>query len=209
MNTPGTTSATIAALRRLQHTAPARAPVASERCELCAQPLEERHEHLLEMETRRLACACTACALLFDVSNGAALTWRRLPRDARFLPHLNLDTAEWAGLAIPIQLAFIFTNSLSGAITATYPSPAGAVRADIDSATWRHLGAHHPEIAALGADVEALLIDRMSTPHACYIIPLDAAYRLVGLVRQAWSGFGGGPEVRRAVAAFTAELGYA
>lgn len=201
------TSATLAALRHLQQSPPTAGAVPAEvRCELCALPLDERHEHLLALDTRRLACACTACALLFEARPAGAQPWRRLPRDGRYLPHLHLDPAEWASLAIPIQLAFISINTLTGAITAAYPSPAGAVAADIDAGTWAALARDHAELATLAGDVEALLIDRMSTPQACYIVPLDAAYRLVGLVRQAWSGLSGGPIVRRVVAAFTSEL---
>jgi hypothetical protein len=35
-------------------------------CEPCGQPLAKDHEHLLDLDARRLTCACAACALLFD-----------------------------------------------------------------------------------------------------------------------------------------------
>lgn len=203
------TSGAIAALRRLQPPPAAAPPVAApepERCELCAQPLAERHEHLLDLKTRRLACACTGCALLFETGGRTRQAWKRLPRDARHLASLQLSGAEWASLGIPIELAFVSFNSACGEWVAAYPSPAGVVTAEIDAEAWAALATAHRELAALAPDIEALLIDRMSQPRGCYIVPLDYGYRLAGLVRQAWSGFSGGPGVKATVATFTAEL---
>ncbi|HEY7837605.1 MAG TPA: DUF5947 family protein [Terriglobales bacterium] len=209
----------ITALQRLlppAAVAPPPRPQADDRCELCAQPLAERHEHLLDLDSRRIGCACTGCALLFDNSwrgpqHGGAgpvrQNWRRLPRDRTYLPGLTLAGAEWASLGIPIQLAFISTisptNTRPSAVTAAYPSPAGAVTAEIDPDVWAAIVNAHPELRSLTADLEALLIDRMSDPRGCYIIPLDDGYRLTGLIRQAWTGFTGGAEVKRRLAAFT------
>ena len=36
-----------------------------EHCELCSAELALEHGHLIELESRRLVCACDACALLF------------------------------------------------------------------------------------------------------------------------------------------------
>jgi len=215
----------IAALRRLLPpvaVSPPPRPQAGDRCELCAQPLAERHEHLLDLDSRRIVCACTGCALLFEnegrgPQRGSAArpagagpvqqNWRRLPRDRKYLPGLALAGAEWASLGIPIQLAFISTNSPTksrpGAVIAAFPSPAGAVTAEIDPGVWAAIVNEHPELRSLTADLEALLIDRMSDPRGCYIIPLDDGYRLTGLIRQAWTGFTGGAEVKRQLGEFT------
>jgi len=196
------THGAIAALRRLRP-----APAAGERCELCSQPLGERHEHVLERASGRIGCACTACALLFE---GGQRGWRRLPRDSRALTDFELSAAEWASLGIPIQLAFFWRDGSSDVETpeviAAYPSPAGAVRAAIPTAAWAALQAAHPELEAMVSEVEALLLNRMDTPHEAFVVPLDQAYRLVGLIRSAWTGFGGGPEVRQALRAFCDEL---
>lgn len=207
LDTGATAVPSIAALRRLLPAAAARGGAA--RCDLCSQPLGERHDHLLELATRELRCACTACALLFDGGGTIQPGWRRLPRDGRHLAGLELTGAEWASLGIPIQLAFLTTNSLNGRVLAAYPSPAGAVSAEIEAEVWQQLASDHIELASLAADVEALLLDRMSEPRGCYIIPLDEAYRLTGLIRQSWTGFTGGPGVKRAVAEFTRELRHA
>ena len=40
----------------------------------------------------------------------------------------------------------------------------------------------------------------------CLLVPIDACYRLVGLVRLHWRGFDGGSEAWAAIDAFFAEL---
>jgi hypothetical protein len=35
-------------------------------CDLCAGPLEYDHMHVVELETRRVLCACTSCGELFE-----------------------------------------------------------------------------------------------------------------------------------------------
>ena len=67
----------LASLRR--YVRPRAAPV-RERCELCDAELAPEHAHLLEPATRRLACACEACALLFDGQVRAAIPPRAPPR---------------------------------------------------------------------------------------------------------------------------------
>ncbi|HUX68108.1 MAG TPA: DUF5947 family protein [Terriglobales bacterium] len=190
----------MAALRRLRPAAAAAAAAA--RCELCAQPLGGGHEHVLERESGRIGCACTACALLFE---GEGRAWRRLPRDSRALGGFELSAAEWAGLGIPIGLAF-FWRAGGGEGCAAYPSPGGAVRATIAPEAWAALEAAHPELGAMANEVEALLLNRMEGRQLAFVVPLDQAYRLVGLIRSAWSGWGGGPEVGRALRRYWAEL---
>ena len=43
-------------------------------------------------------------------------------------------------------------------------------------------------------------------PRECLLVPIDACYRLVGLVRMHWRGFDGGSEAWAAIDAFFAEL---
>jgi hypothetical protein len=62
----------IASLRRF-----VRPRAARERCELCGTDLAEHHPHLVELATRRLQCACEACAVLF--SGAGATKYRRVP----------------------------------------------------------------------------------------------------------------------------------
>ena len=55
-------------------------------------------------------------------------------------------------------------------------------------------------------DVEALLVDRRPGSARGYRASIDECYRLVGLMRQHWRGFGGGAEAWRAIARFFDEL---
>jgi hypothetical protein len=43
----------------------------TDRCEMCAEVLAERHGHVVDLENRSLACTCRACYLLFT-HDGAA-----------------------------------------------------------------------------------------------------------------------------------------
>lgn len=190
------TAGAIAALQRLRARPPATEAEAS-RCEFCAQPLPERHEHVLEFATGALSCSCIACALLFD-REGQPL--RRVPRDARYLAGFDLDPLEWASLMIPVKLAFITGNDIR------YPSPGGVVTAPLDAELWTSICSCHPELQSLQPGLEALLLNYMERPHQLFITPIDQCYRLAGLVRSAWAGFSGGPEVRRHVHNFCAEL---
>ena len=51
----------------------------AEVCELCAKPLPPMHQHLLELDKRRVTCACDPCAILFG--GNTRQRYRRIPRD--------------------------------------------------------------------------------------------------------------------------------
>ncbi|MGH9478886.1 MAG: DUF5947 family protein [Terriglobales bacterium] len=189
----------MAALRRW--TRPAAATGAAVRCELCSQALEPRHEHLLALASGELSCACTACALLFDRADAA---YQRLGRDRRFLQDFDFNPLEWASLAVPVQLAFF--RRRAAVTVAAYPSPAGLVRADVAEPAWAALSARHGALAAMAPEIEALIANRMEQPHRYFIVPLDDAYELAGLVRQLWRGFTGGAEVRHRIREFCIQL---
>ncbi|MGH9466746.1 MAG: DUF5947 family protein [Terriglobales bacterium] len=195
------TTSAMTALRRLRQP-PATAAAAS-RCEFCAQPLAEQHEHVVALASGELSCACIACALLFEHPDQPL---RRLPRDARYLAGFDLEPQEWASLQIPVKLAFITVSAENGAVQARYPSPGGVVTAPLERSLWDELRARHTGLRALQPGLEALLLNYLERPHQLFLVPLDRCYRLVGLVRTAWTGFSGGPEVRRQVRDFCAEL---
>src|SRR5262249_3792652 len=85
-----------------------------ERGALCSAELADDHSHLLEMSTRRLACACEPCAILFGNQDGAR--YRRVPRRVRFLPDFRLTDVVWEGLSIPIGLAFLLHSTPAGRV---------------------------------------------------------------------------------------------
>jgi hypothetical protein len=90
---------------------------------------------------------------------------------------------------------------------AFYPSPAGATESLLPLETWERVLAANPAMADVAPDVEALLVDRRPDGgFACHLVPIDACYELVGLVRLHWKGFDGGREAREAMEDFFAGL---
>lgn len=190
-----------------------------ERCELCSAELSSEHSHLIELAERKMVCACEACALLF--SGRAGSNYKRVPRDARRLADFQMTDAEWDGLLIPINLAFFFQNSLTRRVTALYPSPAGATESLLELETWQQIVQSNAVLASMEPDVEALLVNRVGSARVgsarqagsreigsaeYYIVPIDACYRLVGLIRMHWHGLSGGSEVWEKVGEFFAQL---
>ena len=158
-------------------------PVA-EQCELCAEPIPDEHRHLLDLESRRLLCACRACTILFDRSGAGGGHYRLIPDRVVALEDVD---QTWA---IPVEMAFFFHSSAAGRIVAFYPSPLGATESLLDLDAWED-----HTLAELEPDVEALLVDRSNGRRTNWLLPVDRCYELVGLVRRHWSGFRGGDEV--------------
>jgi hypothetical protein len=180
-----------------------------EHCELCGVEVPCEHAHLIEIERRRLVCACDACAILFSSNTNAR--YKRVPRRVRLLSGFQMSNAEWDGLLIPINLAFFFQNSADSRVSAFYPSPAGATESLLPLEAWRTIVQCNPVLSELEPDVEALLVNRIGAAREVsaseyYIVPIDACYRLVGLIRLYWRGLSGGSEVWQQIASFFAEL---
>lgn len=189
----------IAVLRRF-----ARRPDPREKCELCSAILAEDHEHLFELATRKLLCACGACAVLF--SSAAAPRYRRVPRRIERLDAAPITDAQWAGLGVPINLAFFYRNTQLDQMSAVYPSPGGPIETPLAGEAWEALLADHPSLHDLAPEVEALLVHRMNEARDQYRVPIDECYKLVGLIRTHWRGLSGGTEVWRRVDEFFAGL---
>ena len=201
---------------------------ADERCEMCGEPVPERHAHLVDTERRSIGCACTACGLLFTRPGGR---YRTIPDRVRHDPDAPLTAAEWAELAIPVGIAFFFVNSALGHVVASYPSPAGVTECELDLAGWDRLAADHPLLRAVAPDVEAILVVAGSPRLAggapvaastaggsggsggsggggveAFLIPIDACYALAGGLRLHWRGFDGGAEAQRLLTDFLAGI---
>jgi Family of unknown function (DUF5947) len=181
----------------------------AETCELCATELAEDHPHLVDPKARKLLCSCLACALLFGSQAGSK--YKRVPRRIRFLAGFRLSDAEWAGLMIPINMAFFFKSSPEARVVAQYPSPAGATESQLPLDTWSDFAAANPALAEMESDVEALLVNRLgptrgySVPEY-YLLPIDECYKLVWLIRSHWQGLSGGAEVWKELESFFADL---
>jgi hypothetical protein len=175
-----------------------------ERCELCSLELPGEHPHLIELASRRLCCACEACAVLF--SDAAAARYRRVPRESHHLADFRMTDVQWAGLNLPIDLAFFMHSTPAGRVVAFYPSPAGATEAAADAEVWQLLAEENPVLRELQPDVEALLVNRLGEAPEYYRVGIDQCYRLVGLIRTHWRGMSGGTEVWGELARFFASL---
>ena len=190
---------------------------------MCGERVPERHAHLVDIEQRSIACACTACGLLFTRPGGR---YRTVPDRVRHDPDAPLTGAEWAELAIPVGIAFFFVNSALGHVVASYPSPAGVTECELDLAGWDRLAAAHPLLRAPSPDVEAILIVAGSPRLAggapvgagarrrngngggveAFLIPIDMCYSLAGGLRVHWRGFDGGAEAQRLLTDFLADI---
>jgi hypothetical protein len=195
----------MSALRALQRFARERpAPPPRARCELCGVAVEPGHEHVVDLEKRVLCCACHPCALLFEKPGAAAGRYRTVPDRVAQGP--SLSHAQWSALGVPVQLAFVFFNSRLGQFIGCYPSPGGAIEAEVPAEAWARFARDHG--IDLDPDVEALLCfaPRGSPQLESFVVPIDRCYELVAICRQHWKGFDGGDDVRRELDAFFARL---
>jgi len=178
-----------------------RAATTEERCEMCAEPIEAEHSHLVNVGTRSLLCSCRACYLLFT-QPGAAIAYRAVPDRYLTFPALVLGDGQWDDLQIPVGVAFFFHNSAMGKMVAFYPSPAGATESTLPLGAWDDVVKANPALGTLLADVEAVLVRRGEDETECFLVPIDSCYELVGHLRQLWRGFDGGKEARTAMSEF-------
>lgn len=167
-------------------------PPEGEVCDFCSTPVGHEHSHLIELAARRILCACRPCFIVFEPPGAANGKYRAIRDRVREIAGFGLEDGQWESLQIPIGLAFFFFNSLENRMCAFYPSPAGATESLLPLDTWDEIVAKFPQIAALAPDVEAVLVQRTRDVTRAYVVPIDAAYELVGLIRTYWKGFDGG-----------------
>ncbi|WP_376796931.1 DUF5947 family protein [Thermogemmatispora sp.] len=205
--TPAPLALPLGTLRRFvqSEARPQRRP--PERCELCRTPLLSAHRHLLAPESRQVICVCGACALLFGTETHLGQgRYRLIPERYRWLCDLELTAGEWEALGVPVNLVYLFYSTPAGRVVACYPGPAGTTESLLSLDGWRMLVARYRLLAELAPDVEALLLNRVRGARDAYLVPIDACYRLTGLIRANWRGLGGGREVERVLTAFFEEL---
>jgi hypothetical protein len=178
------------------------APRTGQRCDLCGTELPADHRHLLQLEERRIDCACESC---FAMRSGDP-EYRPTGTRVVWLDGLEMSDELWASFQIPIGLAFLMRSSTVGRVAALYPSPAGATECELYLESWNRLCADNPVLEGLETDGEALIVNRLVDPPQYAIAPIDDCYRLVGIVKTNWEGISGGPGLERAIAAFFDEL---
>lgn len=175
------------------------APVAqTEKCELCGQPLSDEHRHLLELNERRILCACEPClAMKSGLENYCPVSTRTLWLDDFVFPD-----ELWSAFQLPVGLAFFMRSTGTNTVVALYPSPAGATECELHLESWDKLVEYNPILLDLEADAEALVVNRMVGAHQHAIVPIDECYRLVGLIKSTWQGISGGSAIEDAVPKF-------
>src|SRR5207253_8064601 len=141
---------------------------------------------------------------------------------------IQMTDEQCDDLMIPVNMFYIFYSTGGGEripsedgiamregnanrVMAFYPSPAGAMESLLSLEGWDTLVSSNPILNDLEPDVEALLINRVQNRGGenygeHYIVPIDACYALVGLIRLKWKGLSGGEEVWKAIAEFFAGL---
>jgi hypothetical protein len=179
-------------------TAPRPAP--APRCEVCAAAIPERHRHVVEIGHRGVACACQACAILFERGD---TRYRTVPDRVLRDPAMSVTAAQ---LGVPVGLACFVREGERTAIW--YPGPAGITDDELDADGWSALAAATPLARELAPHVEALLVwaPRNAPSRGGYLVPVTAAYELAGRLRATWQGFTGGAEAEAQLAAFFADL---
>jgi len=192
----------LSTLRRITSTRPA--PITFERCEMCAEPIAEQHQHVVNLESRALMCTCRGCYLLFT-AEAAEMRYRAVPDRYLSFPEFLLGPGQWDQLEIPVGLVFLFRNSMLQRTIAFYPGPAGATESELPLEAWDSVVRANPQLGLLQPDVEALLVrspERGRADFTCNIVPIDACYELVGQLRQLWRGFDGGKDAHQAMDEF-------
>lgn len=197
METPN--AAALAGLKRFLDADPPRS--ITERCGFCDAEVPGDHGHLVDTVQRSLVCVCRACYLLFLPEGAAHGRFRAVPERYLFLDGAGGD-AQWDLLDIPVGVAFFFFNSTLNRVAALYPSPAGATESTLPLDAWSEVVAAHPILSSLAPDVEALLVRRTRAVRESFVVPIDACYKLVGIIRQRWKGFDGGEDARQAIDEF-------
>jgi len=153
---------------------------AHESCDLCALPIDDRHDHLLELATRRIACACRACALLFPEGHG--VRFRSIRSRALPLRDTALTDDDFLVLQIPVRLFYLCPSRVHDTVFALYPNVAGATEATLPWPAWEALLHAHPTLSQIEPEVEGLLCDHIGGRSRCFIASLDVSRHLVGLL---------------------------
>ena len=204
-NNDGSSARPLQALRQFaKKREPSRAP--AEHCELCSEVIPEDHRHLLDLNNQALLCACQACSLLFSEQGAGSGKYRLIPRRYLSLPDFHMTDELWDEFMIPVNIVYIFRASKDNRIMAFYPSPAGATESQLTLERWEELVSNNPTLHEMEPDVEALLINRVRDAREYYIVPIDACYQLVGLIRLYWKGLSGGEEAWKAIAEFFGDI---
>src|SRR2546421_869905 len=96
--------AAILKLRRFLDAPPK--PPKAEVCEMCGVALAGEHGHVVDIESRRMMCACRPCYLLFMHRGAAQGKFRSVTQRYLRIQEFAMGDAQWDGLQIPVGIAF-------------------------------------------------------------------------------------------------------
>jgi hypothetical protein len=130
----------------------------------------------------------------------------RIPKGVRVLQQFKVSEQQWRDLAIPVALAFFSYSTQAQRIVVQYPGPAGVVESLISMTNWEELCLLNPELRSILPDVQALLVNRVDATGSYFIVPIEACYKLSGLIRRSWQGFSGGTAAWLEIASFFDDL---
>ena len=197
----------LASLRRISTPKPA-SPAPVERCEFCGVGIGERHGHVADVAQHRLLCVCRPCYLLFAPQGAGGGRFRGVGEEVRRVTDLALDEAAWDALRIPVDVAFFFDQDGAEQVAGVLPRTRRGHRVAARPGGVGRRGRRPTRCwARSSADVEAAPSCAGTTEtFSCHLVPIDHCYELVGLVRRAWTGLGGGPEVWRDIDAWFTDL---
>ncbi|MET8246368.1 DUF5947 family protein [Streptomyces sp. NPDC005202] len=186
--------------RVIRSSADGTATAEAEVCDLCAAPVPDEHAHLYDTGQQEVQCACGPCSVLFAEDGAGEGRYRLVPRRRIRLPRVDTEA-----LGVPVGLVFFVPHD-DGTVTAQGPSPAGAMRWEVDTAGWQQAVAGCPALASVEPEVEALLVNTVRGLDHHWIAPIDDCFRMVAVVRREWQGLSGGGRVWPAVERFFADL---
>lgn len=176
----------------------------TDHCGLCARVVGADHPHLLDTQQRTLVCSCHACATLFESKQLPDQQFRLVPQDIYVLRDVAFTDLMWTSLSIPVDLAFLYFDTVANRVVALYPGAMGAAEAQLHDDAWAQLVSANPELGTILPDVQALLVNRTRGAREHWVAPIDLCYALVGLIRLRWRGLSGGEEVWAALDKFLA-----
>jgi hypothetical protein len=173
---------------------------------MCGTELGGEHRHVVALDDRAIRCVCRPCGLLFAPAGAGGRRIRVVPERCLTDPAHRIADGDWDALGIPVLPVFLFVNSDLGRVVACYPSPAGATESLLDLDGWTGLLQAYPLLRMPVADVEAVYVTRADAGLEAYLVPIDACFEVVGLVRLRWRGLDGGDLVRQTMATFLQAL---
>ena len=165
----------------------ARRPGAGERCEMCAEPIADEHEHVVDLARRSAACAPAGRATCCSPTDGAAAgATGRCPTATA--PFADCTLPAGTTLQIPVGAGVLLPQLGAGPDGRVLPGPGRGHRV---RAAARRLG---PVVGRQPAAGDARARRRgaagarraATAGSSCYLVPIDACYELVGQLRTLW-----------------------